>query len=137
LGLPELVGLQLSPEAVDEIVSTICAQVLRDPDAGLIAAISFVGSDLPTKTAVRILTNPTRPLTLPETCGTLSLLMKTLPYYLRQDAEYLPRLELDRLVHLAKEFRILEDGETDRSWRFEIRLHAEQLLEGLGRFGIS
>src|SRR5437870_7290781 len=99
---PELADLRLSPETAEEIISTLCAEVSRNPDADLISAISCTGSDLATKTAAKVLTNPPRPLTMSEYSHALALVSEYLPYELDEDPEFLPRADLERLVQLAK-----------------------------------
>jgi hypothetical protein len=135
---PELAELQLLPDSAWEIISTLCSEVSRSPDEALIAAISFTGADLPTKTVTKVLTNPPRPLTMGEFDAALSLVGKFLPYSLAQDSNFVPKAELERIVQLAEELQNVEEVGTgaDRSARIGVRHHSAQLLESLRRYGI-
>jgi len=135
----ELAELRLSPEAAEEIMATLCAEVSRNPDEALIAAISFTGSGLATKTVAAVLTNRPRPLTIGELDAALSLVAEYLPYHLAEDSEFLPKADLERLVQLAKELQNISEEETgrDRAARISIRHHAPQLLKRLTQLGIG
>jgi len=135
---PELADLRLSPETADEIISTLCAEVSRNPDEALIAAVSFTGADLATKTVTKTLTNPPRPLTMAEYQAALATLNCYLPYRLSKDSEFLSKDDLERLVKLAEELQNVAEIGTgaDRSARIGVRHHAAQFLKSLRTFGI-
>lgn len=136
---PELAELRLSPETAEEIMATLCAEVSRNPDEALIAAISFTGSGLATKTAVAVLTDRPRPLTMGELDASLSLVTEYLPYHLAEDPEFLPKADLERLVQLTNELQNTSEGEgetdKDRAARISIGHHAPQLLRRLTQLG--
>jgi hypothetical protein len=135
---PELAELRISPEISEEILTALCAEVLRNPDQALIFAISFTGTDQSIKTAARILTNPPRALTIVEACAVLALLNCYLPYRLSNEPDVLPKGDLERVVRVAEEFQDIEEtgaGE-ERSARIGIRMHAAGLLKSLRAYGI-
>jgi hypothetical protein len=132
-----LADLRLSPEAAEEIMVALCAEVSRNPDQALMFVISFSGSDQATKTASRILTNPPRPLTMGEYGAALALVNLFLPYRLAQDSGFLSRADLEHLVQRVKELENVEEGEIDRAERVHVRHLAPQLLERLGQLGIG
>jgi hypothetical protein len=136
---PELADLELSQDASKEIISTVCAEIARRPNGALIAAISFTGADLPTKTAANLLISPPLPLSLTELLQALSLITKFLPYRLSIDHDFLSKTELLRLIERANELQNIEEtGEgMERSARIGIRIHAAQLLRSLKSYGIT
>jgi hypothetical protein len=135
----ELADLRLSLETRNEIIATLCAEVSRNPDDAFIGAICFTGADEATRTVAKILTDPPRSLTMGEYASALSLVTKFLPYCLAEDAEFLPRTDLERLVRVVNELQNVEGGETneDRSAQITISHLAPQLLRSLKQFDPS
>lgn len=135
---PELSDLRLSPETREEIISIVCQELSRNPTDFLISAISFTGADLPTRTAVNLLTNPPRPLSLGEIWGALSLVTKFLPYSLSRNPDFVPKADVEAVVGAAEGLQNIEETGTgsDRSARIGIKMHAAQLLRSLKLHGI-
>jgi hypothetical protein len=134
---PEIAGLRLSPETSEEIIETLCAEVSCNPDQALIFVISFTGADLATKIVSEILTNPPRPLTMAEYGAALALVNFFLPDRLAEDPEFLPQTDLVRLIQVVTELRNIEESESDRSERIQLRRLAPQLLKRLKKLGIG
>jgi hypothetical protein len=134
---PELADVRLSPETAEEIMAALCAEVSRNPDAALIAAISFTGTELATRTVAKVLTNPPHPLTIGEADAALSLVTKYLPQHLAEDSEFLPKADLERLVQVAKELQNIDETGTDTAERIGVKQHAGQLFERLTQLGIG
>ena len=135
----ELADLRLSPETSEEILAALCVEVSRNPDQALMFVISFSGSDQATKTVVRTVTNPPRPLTMGEYGAALALLNSSLPYRLAEVPEFIPRTELESLVRVVKGLQLVEEGGTNSAERVESRHakdHASQLLRSLAQLGI-
>src|ERR1700743_339830 len=63
---PELAGVLLSPDHRDRLLSVLCDEISRNPDAMFIAAISRTGMDLATWCVAMVLVNPPRPLSIVE-----------------------------------------------------------------------
>lgn len=99
----ELADIKLSAETRDEIISTMCARVLHEPDVAFLAVMSFAGTDLVTKTMATLLANPPRPLTLPEKAHALSIVAKYLPCNLAAHPQLLAKDDLTKLVSVLKE----------------------------------
>lgn len=133
---PELANIKLSAKTRDEIISTLCAQVLQEPDVAIVAAMSFAGTDLVTKTMFSLLTKPPRPLTLCETAHALSIVAKFLPSNLAANSQLLSRVDLNRLVSVLKEMGEAE-GSLEGQWHIEIEHHAGNLLQSLALLGIG
>lgn len=134
---PELADIRLSKETCDEVVSTLCAEISRNPDEALISAISFSGADLATKTVAEVLASPPRPLTMSEYAYSLSLVSKFLGFCLQEDPEFLSKEDVARLVQLAKKLEEIEDDESERALRVEVKHHASNLLRSLAHLGIA
>ena len=134
---PELADLWLSAEDAEQIVAMLCAEVSRDPDGALILALSFSGAEQAIKVVSKMLTEPPRPLTAVEYRHAMPVMSAFLPSYLTKDPGFLPEVELNRLIQLAKNLKNVELEATDKAAQIKIRLHASQLLERLGQLGIE
>lgn len=134
---PQLSDLRLSPEECADVVSRICKEVLRSPSEGLIASVSFTSADLPTQTAVKLLTSPPRRLSLGELDGALSLVHKFLPFSLSQNPDFIPRVDLEGLVKVAEQLQNIQETGTgpERSAQIGIKYHAAGLLADLKLHG--
>lgn len=135
---PELAELKVPPEAAEQIITTLCAEVSRNPDEGLIGALAATGAELVTQTAAKVLTHPPRPLTLGESRAALAIVTEHLDYQLAENAELVSKADLDRLVRLAEELQKIEEAGTgvDRGVRISLRINAAELLERLRSRGI-
>jgi len=127
---PDLADIKLSRETCDEIIAVLCTAVLQNPDAALIAAMSFAGTNLVTETMSSLLVNPPRPLTMSEKTHALSIIAKYLPCNLAAHSQLLSRNDLIRLISVLK---ALEDAREvpEDPWHAEIRHHAGNLLASL------
>ena len=132
---PELADIKLLPSTRDEIISSLCSRVLEQPDSGLIAAMSFAGTDLVTKTMSSLLTNPPRELTLCEKAHALSIVAKFLPSNLAANPELLSREYLTRLASVLKVSEHAESSEA--SWVTEIEHHSRNLIRSLAHLGFA
>lgn len=133
---PELADIKLPAETRDEILSTLCARVLREPDVAFLAAMSFAGTDLVTKTMTTLLVNPPRPLVLPERAHVLSIVAKYLPCNLAAHPQLLAKDELTSLIRALKELEHTEEV-SGESWEAEIKHHSGNLLRSLAHLGIT
>jgi hypothetical protein len=131
-----LADLKLSAETRDEIISTLCARVLQEPDAAFLAAMSFAGTDLVTKTMSTLLVSPPRPLTLPEKAHVVSIVAKYLPCNLAAHPQLLAKDELTSLIWALKELEHSEEV-SGESWEAEIKHHSGNLLRSLAHLGIT
>lgn len=134
---PELSSLRLSPEDADQIVASLCQEISRNPDEALISAVSFAGSDLPTKTVAEVLANPPRSLTTSEYAYATSLVSKFLPLILKDNRQFLSEADLRKLIELAKDLQTLEETGPNMNWAGEVKHHSDNLLKGLAHLGIS
>lgn len=134
----ELAALRLSQETSEDIIDALCAEISRNPDQALIFAVSFTGADQATKTAARIFASPVRQLTMSEYHGLLALLGSYLPYRIAENADLVPRDQLERIVQLAEELQnISETGtESERSARIGVKVNAAELLKRLRLHGV-
>jgi len=137
--LPEIENLRISRQTREEVVATLCAEIFRNPDDAMISVCAITGDASAVKTLVRILATPSRVLTLWETAIALSHVTKWLPHYLRKDANFLLKSELEQLAHIVKELQKMEVGERDedKSAQVTIAHFAPQLLTSLERIGIE
>ena len=138
---PEFASLELSQETREEIIAALCSEVARNPDDALISVMSMGGDDFPTMTVAMVLANPPRPLKMRELAAALALAKAYLPGSLQKDPDFIPRVEVERIIQLAKKLRnvIVEDGNTDedKSDRHLAKSFAEELIEGLAESGFS
>ena len=134
----DLLGLQLSPEESAEIISVICNELSRNPTEALIAAVSFTGADLPVQTAIRVLIDPPRTLSLGEVCGIVALIRKFLRPCLSRNQEFMPKSIMLALASMAEQLETIEETGTgvDRSARICIRMHAAAISGDLSIFGL-
>jgi hypothetical protein len=130
---PDLAKVRFSPETRDELIATLCTEIARNPDGTFISAVSFTGMDLPTKTVAMVLINPPRPLTISDYSYALSLVAKFLPDRLAEDPEFLPKADLERLVHVVKSLQDLEAGQdaAERAVLNGTKIIAERFLKEL------
>ena len=134
---PEISDLRISTETANSIIVTLCAEVSRNPDEALIGAMSFTGAELATKTAVKVLTDPPRPLTMSEYHAALSLLVKFLPGELAEDSEFVSKADLEHLVQLTGNLQNIDETGPDRTERIGVRIHAGELFERLTELGFD
>jgi hypothetical protein len=127
---PELAGLKLPPQIVEEIVAAVCDEVARNPDVALLSVLSFVGTDLSVKTLVGILIHPPRSLNADELDVALSIVAKFLPYRLSANRKFLPRETLHGLIRLVK--RLQKVGDPQRT---SVVHFSEQLQKSLFQMG--
>jgi len=137
--LPEIENLRISRQTREEVVATLCAEILRNPDDAMISVCVVTGDESAVKTIVRTLTSPPRELTLCESAMALSHVTKYLPHYLKKDPEFLPKSELEQLARLVKELHEVKAGESDedKSSQATIAHFAPQLLASLEQIGIN
>jgi len=137
--LPEIENLRISRQTREEVVATLCAEILRNPDDAMISVCVVTGDESAVKTIVRILTTPPRALTLTEHAIALSHVTKYLPHYLGKGSDFLPKSELERLAHLVRDLGKLEAARSDedKSAQATIAHFAPQLLTSLERIGIE
>jgi hypothetical protein len=126
---PELANIKLSPETRDEILCALCDRVLQQPDLALIGVMSFAGTDLVIRTMSFLLTNPPRPLTLPEKAHAVTIVSKYLPSNLAANPQLLEKDELLRLISLLKHLDQTEDATGE--WEVQIKHYSDNLLESL------
>lgn len=132
---PELANIKLSPETRDEILSVLCDRVLQQPDVAFIGAMSFAGTDLVIRTMSSLLTNPPRPLTLPEKAHAVTVVSKYLPSNLAANPQLLEKDELMRLISVMKQINQTEDATGE--WEIQIKHYSDNLLESLDHLGIA
>jgi hypothetical protein len=113
---PELASLQISPKMREKIIAELCAEVSRKPDEALISVMSSTGDELSIRTAVALLLNPPRPLTMRERCAVLGLLKGHLPACLQRMSNFVPRAELTSIIQLANDVQniVIEEGKQIR-----------------------
>lgn len=138
---PEFASLQISPKTREGIISALCAEVTRNPDEALIAVMTSGGDDVSITTAATVMVKPPRPLTLPEFRALFGALKAHLPACLERMPNVIPRVEIESIIRLAKDFQSIavEDGKTDRekSERNMIKIFTDDLLAGLDQLGFS
>lgn len=137
--LPEIENLRISRQTREEIIATLCAEMLRNPDDAMISVSAATGDELAVRAIVRTLTGPPRALTLCESAMALSHVTKYLPHYLKKDPEFLPKSELEQLARLVRELHEVKAGESDedKSSQATIAHFAPQLLASLEQIGID
>jgi hypothetical protein len=99
---PELADVRLDPEMVQEINHALCNEIRRNPDLALISASAFTGSAEVTRTAVDILLDPPRPLTVPESGQVLTIVGIFLPRCLDRDPQFISASQRARLIELLR-----------------------------------
>jgi hypothetical protein len=129
----ELAEVRFSANTVNEVITSLCAELSRNPRWSIIAALSTTGADEVTKAISALLLNPPRPLEMKEYAQALGIENTFLPICLKDDPNFLPKHNLDRLADLLREFQDLADHETDRAERIMIRRDAGQLLKKLSQ----
>jgi len=137
--LSEIENLRISRQTREEIITTLCAEMLHNPDDALISVSVATGDELAVRAIVKTLTGPPRALTLCESAMALSHVTKYLPHFLKNDPEFLPKSELERLARLVRELREVKVGESDedKSSQATIAHFAPQLLASLGQIAID
>ena len=136
---PEFSGLWVSPQTRNEVIAALCTEVSRNPDPYLIATCASTGSELAVKTLAKVLTNPARALTLNEYAIALSWMVKSLPRYLSENSEPLPKSDVERLAQLCKDLQNVKGGvnNEDKSSIDTINYFAPLLLITLAKTGAA
>ena len=130
---PELAELRFSPGTVEEVISTLCTQLSRDPRRSILAALSTTGTDTVTKAVVKLLVDPPRALGVMEYGQALGILRTFLPVCLKSDPNFLSEKELEPLVRVLRELQDLGDAEMNKAERMVVKRDAGQLLKRLGK----
>ena len=134
----KLAEIRISPDARDEIIAKLRAEVARNPDMNLISASMSTGADLSLKTIVEVLTSPPRTLTLEEYAVALSHVTKWLPLHLNENPELLSRLKLKQLAKSVNDLKKMKRPDTTEGGAAAntIDHFAPQLLMSLERWDI-
>src|SRR5690349_11398897 len=128
---PELAGVKIPSETVDEITNVLSAEISRNPDSAFILALSFTGADRTTKKVAEILASPPRPLSMSEYGHAVALVNSFLPSRLAENPEFLPESDVKRLVQVLTQLQNIGEDTTDRAERITVRRDAHQLLNRL------
>ena len=135
----ELAELRIPPDARDEIIAKLCAEVARNPDADLISVSMSTGADLSLEALVEVLTSPPRSLKLSEYAVALSYVTKFLPVRLNEAPGLVSKLKLRQLVNSVNDLMNLKygDSDEDRSAGDAIDHFAPQLFQSMRQLGIG
>lgn len=128
---PELGKIRFSRATVEEVISTLCTEISRDPRWPIIAALSTTGTSKVTKTIATLLINPPRPLEVIEYGHALGILNTFLPLSLKECPNLISENELGNLRQLLALLERFADNEANKGERFTIKRDAGQLLRKL------
>ena len=125
----ELADARVGPETVEEIITTVCAEVSQNPDAALIAAVSTTGAEKVTKCVTEILIEPPRAMTMDEYGQALGVASAYLPDCIIHNPQFLSDKHRQRLV---EQLRDLANAE-----HMTVRRDASALLKRLTALGAT